>query len=201
MARAAPVKRTPARPGAIEIVPLTPERWPQLAELFGEKGGCAGCWCMWPRRTGTEWRTLHAGNRAAFEKVVRSGSEPGLLALEGDRPVGWIAIAPRSEYRRFEKSRVLAPVDDKPVWSVPCFFVAKSHRGAGLTVKLLRAACARAAARGAKLVEGYPIEPRGRMPAAFVWHGLASAFRAAGFREVARRSETRPIMRKAVRRG
>ena len=187
--------------GTIEIVPLTAKRWPQLVELFGEKGACAGCWCMYPRRTGAEWRTQHAGNRAAFEKIVRAGSEPGLLALDEGRAVGWIAIAPRSEYRRFEKSRVLAPVDAKPVWSVPCFFVAKSHRGAGLTVAMLRAACAWAAEHGATVVEGYPIDSEKRMPAAFAWFGLASAYRKAGFREVARRSETRPIMRKAVRRG
>jgi hypothetical protein len=30
---------------------------------------------------------------------------------------------------------------------------------------------------------------------AFAWNGLAAAFRKAGFREVARRSPTRPIMR------
>lgn len=185
---------------SVEIVPLTPERWPQLAELFGEKGACAGCWCMFPRLTTPEWKAAHATNRRSFQRIVRSGSVPGLLAMEGDRPVGWIAIAPRAEYRRFERSKVLAPVDEKPVWSVPCFFVARDRRGAGLTVRLLRAACAWAAGQGAALVEGYPIEPRaGRLPAAFAWYGLASAFRAAGFREVMRRSKVRPIMRKAVR--
>jgi len=155
---------------------------------------------MFPRLTAAEWRAARASNRRAFQRLVRSGAVPGLIAFEDGRPVGWVAVAPRSEYRRFERSRVLAPVDDQPVWSVPCFFVRREGRGRGLTVKLLRAACAWAATHGARRVEGYPLEPRaGRLPPAFAWYGLASAFRAAGFREVARRSDTRPIMRKTVR--
>lgn len=197
--RAARSARRAGARGAVEILPLSPARWPDLVELFGEKGACAGCWCMYPRLSGREWRTRHAGNRRALQRLVRSGPPPGLLAFTDGRPVGWIAIAPRAEYRRLERSKVLAPVDERPVWSVPCFFVAKGARGAGLTVKLLRAACTWAAGRGATLVEGYPIEPRARMPAAFAWHGLAASFRAAGFREVLRRSPIRPIMRRAVR--
>jgi hypothetical protein len=46
------------------------------------------------------------------------------------------------------------------------------------------------------MLEGYPVEPReGLVPVVFVWTGLASAFRKAGFREVLRRSPTRPIFR------
>ena len=52
---------------------------------------------------------------------------------------------------------------------------------------------------GARIVEGYPVEPRrGSMPDAFAWTGTASAFRRAGFVEVLRRSATRPIMRFVV---
>ncbi len=28
-----------------DVVPLTPERWPDLEDLFGPKGACYGCWC------------------------------------------------------------------------------------------------------------------------------------------------------------
>jgi hypothetical protein len=50
--------------------------------------------------------------------------------------------------------------------------------------------------QGAGILEGYPVEPKkDKMPDAFAWTGIASAYRAAGFEEVARRSETRPIMR------
>ncbi|HKQ62266.1 MAG TPA: GNAT family N-acetyltransferase, partial [Candidatus Polarisedimenticolaceae bacterium] len=94
---------------------------------------------------------------------------------------------------------VLKPVDAAPVWSVSCLFVARAHRRRGISVGLLRAARRHAARHGALLVEGYPVDPRGRAPDAFVWTGLASAFRQAGFTEVARRSPTRPIMRAPAR--
>jgi len=66
---------------------------------------------------------------------------------------------------------------------------------------MIDAACAFAAGQGARLVEAYPVEPKkDPMPAVFAYTGLASAFRRAGFREVARRSETRPVMRREARR-
>jgi GNAT superfamily N-acetyltransferase len=125
------------------------------------------------------------------------GSElPGVLAYAGGQPVGWCAVAPREQYPLLERSRTLARVDSKAVWSVTCLFVARPFRRAGVSVQLLRAAAVHARSRGAAIVEGYPVEPRtDAMPDAFAWTGLVSAFRKAGFREVARRSATRPIMR------
>jgi GNAT superfamily N-acetyltransferase len=180
---------------------LTPERWSDFAALFGPRGACAGCWCTWPRLTHAEFRRATPEQRRAHtRRVVGTGEPPGLLAYDGDQAVGWIALAPRSSYRRLETSRVLAPVDEREVWSLPCFFIAKTHRGRGLTVALLEAACAFAASRGAEIVEGYPIDPRGtRKPAAFVWTGITAAFEKAGFREVERRSPSRPIMRRTLR--
>ena len=186
---------------AVAIAPLTPARWPDFVELFGPRGACAGCWCMFPRLRSSEWKSRGNSNRGAIRRIVQAGDPPGLLAYSKGRAVGWIAVAPRAAYRRFERSRVLAPVDDQPVWSVPCFFVTREARGRGLTVALLRAACAYAARRGGRIVEGYPVDPRGKRYApTFAWYGLVSAFRSAGFREVARRSPTRPIMRRALRR-
>jgi GNAT superfamily N-acetyltransferase len=177
--------------------PLTRRNWSDLEELFGPRGASAGCWCMWWRLKRSEWeRQKGDKNRRSFEKLVASGSPTGVLAYSGKRPVGWCAVAPRSDYSVLERSRVLSPVDDQPVWSVTCFFIARPHRKSGLTVNLLRAAVEYAAKKGAKIVEGYPIDPRGTsMPEAFAWTGLVSAFRKAGFREVARRSASRPIMR------
>jgi len=200
-ARAKPASTAkPRRAAKAEIHQLTPDRWPDLVQLFGPRGACAGCWCMFPRRTGAEGKTSGEPNRRAFKRIVDSGTPPGLLAYAGGEPVGWIAIAPRAEYHRYERSRTLAPVDDQPVWSVPCFFISRAGRGQGLSVQLLRAACAFAAARGATIVEGYPVDTRGKRYApTFAWHGVVATFERAGFREVARRSPTRPIMRRAVR--
>ncbi len=180
--------------------PLTPERWPDLERLFGARGACAGCWCMWFRLARAEFeRAKGEGNREALHALVESGPPPGILAYAGEEPVGWCALAPRAQYPLLARSRILKPVDDAPVWSIVCFFVARKHRRQGITVELLRAATRYARERGARVVEGYPVEPKaGGSPDTFVYHGLASAFRRAGFTEVARRSETRPIMRLTV---
>lgn len=185
----------------ITIHPATPERWEDLARLFGPRGACAGCWCMWWRLPPAEWkRGKGDGNRRALLRLVQSGHPPGLIAYDGELPVGWLALAPREDYPRLASSRSLRPLDDTPVWSVTCFFVEKSHRKRGLTVRLLRAAAEHARRRGARMLEGYPVVSRaGAMPDAFAWTGLPGSFERAGFREAARPSASRRIMRKALR--
>lgn len=176
--------------------PLTRETWPDLVELFGPRGGCGGCWCMAWRRSGAEFRRgKGAGNRRALQAVVRRGEPVGVLAYGEGRPVGWCAVAPRGAYRRLQASRVLAPVDDVPVWSVTCLFVARGWRRRGVGTALARAAAEYAAAGGAPSVEAYPTETGTKLPDAFVWTGLPSQFREAGFTEVARRSPRRPVLR------
>jgi GNAT superfamily N-acetyltransferase len=181
--------------------PLTPERWPDLEQLFGPKGACCGCWCMY-------WRLLHKQfkeqtgnlNQRNLKALVDSGAVPGILAYADETPVGWCSLAPREEFPRLGRSRILKPLDDQPVWSVVCFFVAKGYRKQGLTIQLLKTAVNFAQDNGAHIVEGYPIEPKsGKSPDAFVYTGLASAFQQAGFIEIARRSETRPIMRYTIK--
>jgi GNAT superfamily N-acetyltransferase len=186
----------------LSFQPLTPDRWPDLERLFGERGACGGCWCMWWRLSRSEFAERKGQkNKAAFRKIVESDQRPGVVAYADGEPIGWCAVAPREKYPLLERSRVLGRVDDQPVWSATCFFVAKAYRRAGVSCELLRAAAAHAAYNGARVLEGYPIEPRkSTMPDAFAWTGLASGFRRAGFKEVARRSPTRPIMRLEVAR-
>src|SRR5262245_40152417 len=156
---------------------------------------------MWMRLPTAEFRRGKGeGNRRALRALVGK-RPPGLLAYVDGEPAGWVAVAPREEYVRLENSRVLAPVEGEGVWAAPCFFISPKHRGAGLTAALLQAAAAHAAKRGAHAIEGYPNVNRAeRQPAAFVWSGFESTFQRAGFREIARRSEARPILRKALRR-
>ncbi|MBX5328691.1 MAG: GNAT family N-acetyltransferase [Candidatus Bathyarchaeota archaeon] len=181
----------------VEFYPLTPERWVDLEKLFGERGACGGCWCMWWKLKRSDFmRQKGELNRKALKEIVDSGEASGILAYANGEPIGWCAVAPREAYPALERSRVLKRVDDKPVWSVVCFFVAKPFRGKGLTVQLLKAAVAHVRRQGGKIVEGYPVEPKkGRMPDPFAYTGLVSSFRKAGFVEVLRRSENRPIMR------
>jgi GNAT superfamily N-acetyltransferase len=180
--------------------PLTPDRWNDFEALFGPRGACGGCWCMWWRIKRSDFdQQKGAGNRIALQQIVASGEVPGLLAydtLAGGPPVGWCSVAPREAFPALERSRVLKRVDDQPVWSVVCFFIAKPYRRQGLTVSLLRAAVEYARLGGARIVEGYPEDPKkADIPAPFAFTGLASAFLQAGFVEVLRRSATRPIMR------
>jgi GNAT superfamily N-acetyltransferase len=182
---------------SLKFQPLTPERWRDLEALFGERGACGGCWCMSWRLRRSQYETQKGpGNKATFKTIVAAGPAPGVIAYSDSTPVGWCAVAPREVHQRLENSRVLARVDEQPVWSVTCFFVARPFRRAGVSVLLLKAAVAHAAQSGAKIVEGYPVEPKkDPMPDVFAFTGMGSAFRKAGFKEVARRSPTRPIMR------
>jgi GNAT superfamily N-acetyltransferase len=199
---------TSHRPGPaappLRIAPLTPDRWLDLARLFGPRGACAGCWCMWWRIPKADFRAGQAeggeGNRAALEALVRGGTVPGLLAYDGDAPVAWVAVEPRPAYPRVFRSRNLAPgptddaADDR-AWAITCFFVARTHRRRGLMRPLIAAAVAHARRGGARTIEAYPVDYATPVGAAFVYTGAASAFRAEGFDEVARRSPTRPVVR------
>jgi GNAT superfamily N-acetyltransferase len=188
-----------AKVPALAIRPLTPDRWNDFETLFGENGACAGCWCLWWRMGQSEWLAKKgSGTKRAMRALVRKGPPPGLLAYAGDEAVGWCALAPREGYARLARSKIFAPVDDAPVWSVTCFFIRRDWRRRGVSVALLKASARFVASQSGRIVEGYPHETDKEQPAAFIHTGLSSAFRRAGFREVARRSKHRPIMRKKV---
>ena len=180
---------------------VTADRWDDLVDLFGLRGAYGGCWCMWNRQTSREYEECKGDeNRRRMNELVDDGQIPGILAYRDGEPVGWVSAAPRETYSRLQRSRVTKPFDDLPVWSVTCFIIHRKHRGEGVGTTLLAAAVEYARDRGAVAIEGYPVEPRtDRMPDIHAWMGLASMFEAAGFTEIARRSETRPLMRKLLR--
>lgn len=184
----------------IEVQEATIDRWTEFEALMGPKGGSGGCWCMLWRLDRKAYEAAEGDqNRMAMRRIFERHQPPGLLAYKGTVPVGWCSIAPRSHFPRLATSRVLKPVDDAEVWSITCFFVAKAHRRRGVSLALLRGAADFVGKHGGTIVEGYPIEPdRANYPAVYAWVGVASAYREAGFVEVARRSPTRPIMRKVL---
>ncbi|MFC7044378.1 GNAT family N-acetyltransferase [Halobacteriaceae archaeon GCM10025711] len=176
---------------------MTSDRWSDLEALFGENGACAGCWCQYWRKPAAAFEAdAGADNRASLRRQVEAGPEPGLLAYHDDDPIGWCSVEPRERFPRLANSRILARIDDEPVWSVVCFYVTGEYRGRGVSVALLEAVKSHVDDRGGHIIEGYPTEAGDdHKSPAFVWTGLAEAFERAGFVEVERRSATRPIMR------
>lgn len=177
--------------------PATTAQWIDLVNLFGDRGACGGCWCMWWRIKRSEYnRQKGEGNKKALKEIIERGEVPGLIAYFKDEPIAWCSVAPRDTFQVLEKSRILKRIDNKPVWSIVCFFVSKPFRRKGVSLNMIKAAVEYAQSEGARIIEGYPIDPKKKnTPDVFVYTGLFSAFKKVGFMEVCRRSETRPIMR------
>jgi GNAT superfamily N-acetyltransferase len=188
-------RRTSAgRSARLAIRPLTPDLWPALEDLFGKPGASNGCWCMYWRIGGAYRERPREENRADLRSVVQRGPPPGLLAFDGDRAVGWCQVTPRSALPHLEGSTRFGPLDQRPVWSVSCFFVRRGYRRQGVSSALLAAAIRFAREAGAPAVEAYPStkDPK--------WYtGLASTFARAGFRKVGGRGADRPVMRRELR--
>ena len=137
--------------------------------------------------------------RAGLKALVDTGKPPGLVAYRGEIPLGWVSLAPREEFARLERSPVMKPVDDQPVWSIICFVVPTEHRGQGVARALLQGAIAYAREHGAAVVEAYPVDKRDPSKDDAMWFGAKSMYDHAGFKEVARRKPTRPVVRLDLR--
>lgn len=160
---------------------------------------------MWFRKPNAEWAaSTPADNRADLERMAAAPLAPGLVAYRAGVAVGWISLAPREDYDRLARAKVLARVDDAPVWSIVCFVVARRARGVGVAHSLLSAAIAFAREHGATILEAYPLAAeRGRVSAAVAFQGTQAMFERAGFGVVEVRrsspsSQPRPIMRLAL---
>jgi GNAT superfamily N-acetyltransferase len=132
-------------------------------------------------------------NRKAFRHIVESGPPPGLLAFDGDVPVGWCQLTPRDSLPWLDRTWRLRRVDDAPVWSISCFYVRKGYRRQGVTAALIAAAVEAAKREGAPALEAYPLDANLTPSASGT--GYVSTFLRAGFQIVARRDPARPILR------
>jgi GNAT superfamily N-acetyltransferase len=181
--------------------PVTRENWKDFENLFGEKGACAGCWCMYWRMKRSKYDAMRgAGTKMKMKELIHKGIVPGILAYEANKPIGWCSVAPREDFPVLDNSRILNRIDNRPVWSIVCFFINRHYRKKGLSIDLINSAKEYVKAKKGKIIEGYPVEPKsGKTADVFAWTGLSSAFKKAKFKEVARRSETRPIMRYSIK--
>jgi GNAT superfamily N-acetyltransferase len=177
----------------LEIRPLTAELWPALEGLFGPLGACNGCWCMYGRIGANYRKRPRESNKADFRAVVKKGPPPGLLAFDSKLAVGWCQLTPRDAVPHLEHLWRLKRVDNVPVWCISCFYVRIGYRRKGINAALIQAAIEHARRAGAPALEAYPIDRRVSPSATST--GFATSFIKAGFKEIARYSQERPIMR------
>jgi GNAT superfamily N-acetyltransferase len=182
----------------LTIMPLTTAQWPALVDLFGRSGASNGCWCMYWRIGPGYHDRPREENKRDLERLAAAAQPPGLVALDGETAVGWCEVAPRADLTWLARARHLQPVDDLPVWSVPCFYIRRTHRRQGVTSALIEASIEMAASAGAPALEAYPIDTEVPGHTGNLYTGLASAFARHGFKVVARRKPDRPIMRRVL---
>jgi len=177
--------------------PLTPDRWDDFEQLFGPHGAYGGCWCMWWRISRKQFEQQQGeGNRQALKAIVDSNRVPGILGYLDELPVAWCSVAPREEFGSLNRSPVLKPLDDEPVWSIVCLFIDKKYRGQGMVEKIIHAAIDHVAVQGGKILEAYPyVLKSDSAPPTTTFMGFTTVFERAGFTEVARPSDSKRIMR------
>ncbi len=153
---------------------------------------------MYYRKSGQASRAGPA-NKQALCDLVDNGVTPGLVGYLDGSPAGWISLGPRGDYLKLRRSPIMKPVDDTPVWSVVCTYVARPYRGLGVQHRLLAAAIDFARDSGVSVLEAYPVDKAERSHDDFMFFGSRSLYERAGFREVVRRSPTRVVMRRTLR--
>jgi GNAT superfamily N-acetyltransferase len=178
--------------------PLTKNNWDKFVQLFGMKGACGNCWCMFYRLKPKEFKEgkQNDGNKNAMKEIVWKGQAAGFMAFYNNEPAAWCAFAPREDFIKLENSRVHKRIDDKAVWSIPCTFIAKKFRRQGISVALLKGVIDYAKEKGIKIIEAYPTIPtQEKLPDSFAWIGLYKSFEKAGFKIVNQTSKYRPMVR------
>jgi len=178
--------------------PLTKANWNKFVQLFGSKGACGNCWCMYYRLNKLEYQEGKAedGNKSAMKQIVWENKPTGVLGFYDGQAIAWCAFAPREDFIKLEKSRVHKRIDDKTVWSIPCFFIDKDFRRHGVSVELLKGVIKYAKEAGIKIIEAYPTTPtQEKLADSFAWIGLYKSFERAGFEIVDRTSKNRPMVR------
>jgi GNAT superfamily N-acetyltransferase len=177
---------------------VTKNNWNKFVELFGEKGACGNCWCMYYRLNKVDYLEgkVDDGNKNAIKELVWESKPVGLIGLLEGRAIAWCAFAPREDFIKLDKSRVHKRIDNKEVWSIPCLFIDKNYRRSGVSVQLLKGAIKYAKEKSIKIIEAYPTIPtQDKIPDSFAWIGLYKSFERAGFRIVDRTSKNRPMVR------
>ncbi len=178
--------------------PLSKNNWEQFVQLFGDKGACGNCWCMYYRLKKSEFDEGKSEdrNKLAMREIVWENKPAGILGIYDSHPIAWCAFAPREDFVKLENSRVHKRIDNNSVWSIPCFFIDKKFRRLGVSVAMLKGVIKYAESNGIKIIEAYPAIPtQEKLTDAFAWIGLYKSFERAGFEIVDNTSKNRPMVR------
>lgn len=180
----------------IDVVPLDDSTWPVLEALFREGGDPRWCWCQYWRLRSRDFAALKVPQlRERLRGLAAGPLPPGLVAIQGSgaaeaRALGWVGLGPRVDFERIVHSRVIPKIDDRPVWSITCFAVARGARGRGVARLLLDGALDFARLHGARTIEAYPVlpGPAGDVAPEAAFTGTWPMFERAGFTMVADRA-------------
>ncbi len=182
----------------LSFEPLSKKSWGKFVELFGERGACGNCWCMYFRLSKSEFVTGKEGNgnRESMKELVWENKPTGVLCIYEGQAIGWCSFAPREDYLKLENSRVHKRIDDELVWAITCFFIDKNFRRMGISVAMLKGVIEVARKQKVMIIEAYPTIPtQEKLPDSFAWIGLYKSFERAGFKTVDRTSKNRPMVR------
>jgi GNAT superfamily N-acetyltransferase len=149
------------------------------------------CWCLSyriPSKLNNSLRGPARGELVA--ELCHAETAPGVLAYDGDTPVGWAAVAPRTE-TSFARNRRIPHVDDLPVWSLWCIRVRPGHRGQGISHALITGAVDFARDHDAPVIEAYPLDNGStKVDLTMAYAGLRKNFERAGFTKAADTTST-----------
>ncbi|MEW6631523.1 MAG: GNAT family N-acetyltransferase [Pseudomonadota bacterium] len=172
----------------LRFIEVTPETRGSFESLFEQPGAPKYCWCMVWRHSSRE-HVQSDEKKRMMVALIEAGTPVGIVAELGEKVVGWCSVAPRETYRKLSKQQ-----DDSEtgVWSIVCFYVPRSLRGGGLASALLNAAIEHAFARGARVIEAYPVD---EAAPSYRFMGFRDMFAARGFREIGMAGSRRHVMR------
>lgn len=188
----------------VEYEELKPSLWGDVEKLFGPKGACAGCWCIFWRlpKGGKLWdETRGPKAKRMLHDLVKKGKAKAIIAYADGAPAGWLTFGRRADFPKLETAKAYKVEDADKVWSFPCFFISPLYRNQGIGRGLLAAAIRAAKKQKAKILEAYPVpltKEGKKLPATFSWTGPLKLFEEFGFKIIRRESYSRPLVRKVL---
>jgi hypothetical protein len=171
-----------------------PEHGPLLVQLFVRAE--VSCYCRYWHFAGTSnaWldRTAHHpdDNRGEMLRALSIGSDEmsGVVALERERAIGWMKVAPASAVPKLYAQRLYRGLpcfegEREGVFTVGCILVDPERRRSRVAQSMLDCAVTTVRERGGRALEAFPRRTEDSSDAQ-AWTGPFSLYARAGFRVV-----------------